>query len=42
MNNPDGSQALLNANRELPMAARKYEDALREFAKFTDPNRRSG
>lgn len=41
-NNPDAAQSLRNANRELSIAAGKYEDALREFMLFTDPHRRTG
>jgi len=40
--NPDGAQALRNANIELSSASRKYEDALRDFMNYTDPRRRSG
>jgi hypothetical protein len=40
--NPDGTQALRNANSELSIAAGKHEDALRDFTKYTDPHRRSG
>jgi len=40
--NPDGSQALRNANEQLAVAAARYEDALREFIAFTDPHRRAG
>jgi len=39
---PDGTQALRNANSELSIAAGKYEEALRDFMKYTDPHRRSG
>ena len=39
---PDSGQALRNANKELSIAAGKYEDALREFTTFTDPHRRTG
>jgi hypothetical protein len=36
------SQALLNANKKLSIAASNYEDALREFTTFTDPHCRTG
>jgi hypothetical protein len=40
--NPDGAQALRNANSELSIASGKYEDALHDFMNYTDPHRRSG
>lgn len=40
--NPDGSQALRTANRELSIAAGKYEGAQRDFMNYRDPRRRSG
>jgi hypothetical protein len=37
--NPDGTQALHNASRELSYAAGRYEDALRDFMRFSDQHR---
>ena len=41
-NNTDGGQALQNATIELSLAARKYEDALRDFMDYANPHHRSG
>jgi len=42
VDNPDGSRALHNANRQLSLASAKYEQVLQEFIVATSIRRRSG
>jgi len=42
LKNPEGIAALYHANRQLELAAAKYEEALREFIVRTGIRRRSG
>jgi hypothetical protein len=42
LKHPEGITALYHANRQLELAAAKYEEALREFIARTGMRRRSG